>query len=55
MQHLLQEIQLALLPMPAILTERFNKVGFYQNNILISTDTSAPYAATWNPWPAGMP
>jgi endo-1,3(4)-beta-glucanase len=25
------------------------QVSFYQNNILISTDTSAPYAATWNP------
>ena len=25
------------------------QVSFYQNDILISTDTSAPYAATWNP------
>ena len=25
------------------------QVSFYQNNILISTDTSAPYTATWNP------
>ena len=25
------------------------QVDFYQNDVLISTDTSAPYAATWNP------
>ena len=25
------------------------QVSFYQNDILISTDTAAPYAATWNP------
>jgi endoglucanase Acf2 len=25
------------------------QVSFYQNDILISTDASAPYAATWNP------
>lgn len=25
------------------------QVSFYQNTILISTDTTAPYAATWNP------
>ena len=27
------------------------KVDFYQNDILISSDNSAPYSATWNPIP----
>jgi endoglucanase Acf2 len=31
------------------------QVDFYQNNILISSDTTAPYTATWNPTVGNYP